>query len=299
MNLINKPNTKKFILIIGFLFLPIQNSFTKWGFYAHKKINEMAIYTLPDDLRSFFLKNSHAIISFAVLPDQRRYIMDSEAEKHYMDLDYYMEQAIFLNDSIPYSQKIHFFTKEQLASHGIAAWNLPIVYQSLVHAFIRKDSDEIIKRAAELGHYLADLHVPLHTTSNYDGQRTGQTGLHSFWETKIPEYFGDQIIDFTGKASYIPKVEDSTWKWIFHSYNLVNEVLKKEQFIRKTIPKGKLYAYEKRGNNLIRIESKIFIEKFHHSLDGMVEDQFNLSIKHLGDLWYTAWLEAGEPPLID
>ena len=40
---------------------------------------------------------------------------------------------------------------------------------------------------ADLGHYLADAHVPLHT-GNYSSQRTNQTGIHALWETHNVEH---------------------------------------------------------------------------------------------------------------
>ncbi len=297
MYLINKPNRKK-ILVIFLILIFIESTESKnWGFYAHKKINEMAIYTLPESMRAFYLENMEKIISYAILPDQRRYILDEEAEKHYMDLDYYKTLECFKADTISYREKYLLISKEDLKQHGIAGWNLPKYYKLLVKAFSEKNKEEILKKSAELGHYLADLHVPLHTTSNYDGQKTGQTGLHSLWESKIPEYVKEDLFQFVGKAEYIQNMEDSSWKWLWMAHEQVDELIEKEKKVSKSIPNKKQYVYEKRGNNLIRMESEIFIKKYQQSLNGMVEKQFNLSVKHLGDCWYSAWLEAGEPNL--
>ena len=48
--------------------------------------------------------------------------------------------------------------------------------------------EDVLRTAADLGHYLADAHVPLHTTGNYNGQRTNQTGIHALWETHNVEH---------------------------------------------------------------------------------------------------------------
>ena len=34
-----------------------------------------------------------------------------------------------------------------------------------------------------------------------------------------------------------------------------------------------------------------------HTLDGMVERQMKAAIKMIGDFWYTAWVDAGQPDL--
>jgi hypothetical protein len=47
-----------------------------------------------------------------------------------------------------------------------------------------------------LGHYIGDAHVPLHTTSNYNGQKTNQHGIHGLWESRIPEQLFDERVTF-------------------------------------------------------------------------------------------------------
>lgn len=39
--------------------------------------------------------------------------------------------------------------------------------------------------AGVIGHYVADLSQPLHVTENYDGQLSGQKGIHSYFETDV------------------------------------------------------------------------------------------------------------------
>ena len=58
-----------------------------WGFYGHKLINRMAVYTLPSDLIEFYKSNIQFITDHAVDPDKRRYAVNGEAIKHYIDLD--------------------------------------------------------------------------------------------------------------------------------------------------------------------------------------------------------------------
>ena len=74
----------------------------------------------------------------------------------------------------------------------------------LTDAFKEKNQAKILKYSAEIGHYIADAHVPLHASSNHNGQLTDQKGIHGFWESRIPELLADKEWDFfIGKAEYI------------------------------------------------------------------------------------------------
>ena len=76
----------------------------------------------------------------------------------------------------------------------------------LTDAFKEKDQAKILKLSAEIGHYIADAHVPLHAHSNHNGQYTGQQGIHGFWESRIPELLAEKEWDFfIGKAAYHDK----------------------------------------------------------------------------------------------
>src|SRR6186997_1940944 len=77
----------------------------------------------------------------------------------------------------------------------------------------KKNVSGILKLSAEIGHYLADAHVPLHASSNHNGQLTGQRGIHGFWESRIPELLAENKWDFfIGKAEYIKNHSDFIWK---------------------------------------------------------------------------------------
>ena len=79
----------KRIAIVSTLFCLIFFSFkiSDWGFYAHAKINRLAVFTLPSDLIGFYKKHLDYIEREAVGPDKRRYASKHEAVRHYVDLD--------------------------------------------------------------------------------------------------------------------------------------------------------------------------------------------------------------------
>ena len=100
----------------------------------------------------------------------------------------------------------------ELMAHGVVPYFIPVQYNRLVHAFLDNDPKQVLRLAADLGHYVADAHVPLHATMNYNGQMTDQVGIHAFWESRIPELFAESQYDFlVGKADYIRDVKKFAW----------------------------------------------------------------------------------------
>jgi hypothetical protein len=116
-------------LIISFLLLFLFPTNTEeWGFFGHRKINELAINTLPDKLRYFYKTHSKEIIKLAIAPDQRRYVIKEEGAKHYIDLDLY--------DSFPlpkyWNDAVLRYGESYLRERGIVPWNTFFVYHQLV-----------------------------------------------------------------------------------------------------------------------------------------------------------------------
>lgn len=177
---------------------------SSWGFYAHKKIHQHAIYTLPEPLFSFYKKVEKQIIADAVKPDSRRYIDTLEGARHYLDVENF---PIDINLLPKYRKEaINIFGEHFLDQNGSLPWQIQYSYDKLKQAFYDKDAVGIIKHSADLGHYLADAHVPLHTTHNYNGQFSNQKGIHAFWESRIPELFAANYDLLTGGARYYPDI---------------------------------------------------------------------------------------------
>lgn len=345
-----------------------------WGFYAHKTINRMAVFILPPEMMIFFKKHVDFISNHATDPDKRRYVVEGEAIKHFMDIDHWdlypfekvppkWEEAYldYLNiyfvtgqgdtltvkkqgekpDTLQFKKleteielkgfskfvrkemmdefhESHFrFQPGQLpwlqpgendirevlfvqhfTEHGILPYYIRIHFDKLVKAFKSRDSKRILRLATDLGHYVADLHVPLHTTKNYNGQLTGQDGLHAFWESRLPELFAEeQYRYFVGKAQYISDIEGFAWKTLLESNRLHQDVLSIEKKIRAAIPEDRQYGYEIRLNTTVRTPSEELSTAYHNALAGMVERRMQESVLALGSLWLTAWIEAGQPVL--
>lgn len=349
-----------------------------WGFFAHKRINRLAVFTLEPEMMPLFKTNIEFITAHAVDADKRRYAVSGEAIRHYIDLDFWpihppdffdalaiygdlveessggILQSIFPPERVIRDQKKQWiligvdscnrvewnvfrrFLKDELkvdqlnrqniyissedfnnyfgktllagglklhwidtfSQHGILPYHLQLMYQKLVNAFKSGEAMVILRLATDLGHYVADAHVPLHTTSNYNGQKTGQTGLHAFWESRIPELFADESYDYlVGKARYIRDVRKFCWDIIHQSHQLVDSVLVIEKRLSQSIPSDEQYCFDQRADFTVRTQCPAYASAFQSAMKGMVEKRMRDAILALGSLWYSAWVDAGQPLL--
>jgi hypothetical protein len=170
----------------------------------------------------------------------------------------------------------------------------------LTKAFESGDVSRILRASAEIGHYIGDAHVPLHTTENYNGQLTGQDGIHGFWESRLPELFADKDYNFTvGKAQYVDHPRDYYWDIVKASHSHVDSVFAIEKELSQTFSQDKQYCYEERLERTILTQCEGYAEAFHERMGGMVEERMRASILSVGSVWFTAWVDAGQPNLKD
>ncbi len=268
---------------------------TAWGFFAHQRINQLAIYTLPSSMIRFYKANSKYITEHAVDADKRRYADTAEAPRHYLDVENYEENI----DSIPqrWDDALKKYGLKKLNKNGIVPWQIQRTYYSLIKAFKEHDSLKILKYSADIGHYIADAHVPLHTTANHNGQLTNQVGIHAFWESRVPELFAADYNFLVGKAQYLENPLKAAWKIVKHSHTLVDTVLRFEAKLSASFPSDQKYSFSERSNTVTKQYSVAYTKAYQSMMNGMVEKQMRAAILALGSFWYSAWIDAGQPEL--
>jgi hypothetical protein len=267
-----------------------------WGFFGHQKINRLAVFTLPVEMIPFYKYHIEYISEKAVNPDMRRYIDPEEAPRHYIDLDVYGDSA-WADMPRYWNDAVDMYTEDTLKAYGTVPWHVVKVKNYLTKAFRNQNSDQILRLSAELGHYIADGNVPLHTTENYNGQLTDQYGIHGFWESRLPELFFDEYDLFTGKATYITNTQLEIWEGVVAAHMALDSVFRFERELTERFRPEKKYAYEDRNGRTLRVYAYDFSAAYHRKLDGMVERRMRATIKMIGDFWYTAWVDGGQPDL--
>ena len=285
-----------YILLTATIVISVIYKADSWGFAAHKRINHMAVFTLPPGMIGFYKKNIDFITEHAVDPDMRRYANPDEAPRHFLDVDRYGEHPF---DSLPiyWNDAIKKYGEDSLKLHGIVPWHINVMLSRLTNAFKEKNVERILNYSADIGHYIGDAHVPLHCTANYNGQLTNQVGIHGFWEGRIPELFYDEYDYLTGRCIYIEKPQQEAWNFIKGSYAAKDSVLLFERELSNRFSADRKYSFEEHGNSNVKVYSREYSEAYSKMLDGMVERRMRESIFAVGSFWYTAWVNAGSPDL--
>ncbi len=281
------------------LLLSVHSKSFCWGFFAHKKINSYAVFLLPPQMMVLYKPNIDFITAHAVDPDMRRNVVTDEAPRHYIDIDYYGKYP-YAELPRKWSDAVAKFNEDTLLANGIVPWHVQTMLYRLTEAFKAKNFFQIMKNSADIGHYIADAHVPLHTSSNHNGQLTNQKGIHGFWESRVPELLADKEFDFfIGKAEYIKSPGEYIWARVLESAKAADSVLLFEKELTKQFGTDKKYAFEQRNNVLVKQYSSAFTIAYNKKLDGMVERRMRLAIFSVASFWYTAWVNAGQPDLTD
>jgi hypothetical protein len=268
-----------------------------WGFFAHKKINYYAVFLLPPAMIVLYKPNIAFLEEHAVDPDKRRYAVPEEGPRHYLDIDHYGKYPY---PALPrkWQDAVAKFGEDSLMAHGIVPWHIQVMLSRLTYAFKEKNFSKIMKNSAEIGHYIADSHVPLHANSNHNGQYTNQKGIHGFWESRAPELLADKEFNFfIGTAQYIKNPGEYTWARVLESAAASDSVLRFERELTKQFSPDQKYSFETRNGVIIRQYSTAFTIAFNKLLDGMIERRMRLSINSIASFWYTAWVNAGQPDL--
>ena len=292
------PRPRRILLSGSFLFLLIAVSLPAlpWGFWGHKQINRLAVLVIDDRVFAFFKKHIVFLTDHATDADKRRYAVKGEAECHFIDLDRYGDSPF---DSVPrrWDDAVTMFGEDSLRAHGILPWNLQWVKFRLTKAFREHDLPAILKHAADMGHYIGDAHVPLHCTRNYNGQLTGQHGIHGLWESRIPELLGGNWDYLGGNCRYIDDPLDNVWKILKESYAAHDSVLRFEKELTARFPPDRKYAIEIKGNTTVKVYSREFTRAYDEMMTGMVERRMKAAITAVASWWFTAWVDAGQPDL--
>lgn len=295
---------KSRVVVLVFLLLTCNITLLfAWGFWAHQRISKSAVFALPDSLGVFFYNHIDFLTEEAVMPDVRIYAINyqEEANRHYVDLE-------MLPDSDPGKMPITLaeakakYGDSLLQKAGLLPWYIDDIMTKLTKAFEDKNKPYILFYAGDLAHYVADAHVPLHTTMNHDGQLTGQKGIHSFWESQLTEKFGDNYNFYTGNAVYLNDTKKAIWQIIQNSHRLVDTVLLTDKALKAQFPANQVFETDAAGNviknkyNQVK-HSQAYSSKYHDMLNGMVQQQMRSSIAAVSNFWYSAWVNAGRPDL--
>jgi hypothetical protein len=269
-----------------------------WGFFGHRTITQIAIYELPAPMQAFYYRHMAELVRQSTAPDERRNDDPSEGPKHFIDMDHYSEDDPFSKVPREYDKAVEKYSADTLKKYGTVPWVILEMKDNLVTAFRDKDTLAILKYSAELGHYIGDSFVPLHTTINYDGQLSDQKGLHSLWESTLPEkYIGEYKLYDDQSPKFLKTPLAAVWADIQWSYGTLGETFDQASKIEKTMPPTVRYTFSHRYGKTQRRYSDAFAAEYEKAVGGMVNYRLKGAPTEVASFWLTAWQEAGKPDL--
>ena len=268
-----------------------------WGFLVHRTTTQMSVYGLPRPMRAFFHENISYLVKSSVRPDQRRNEDSTEAPKHIIDLELYGDSAAW-KMPLNFQDAIGRYSFDTLKKHGYVPYWVVEIKKRLTKAFESRNKDSILFYAADLAHYIGDANVPLHTTANYDGQLTNQKGLHSLWESMIPEIeLSNLNLSSRHKAKYLHHPEVTIWTAVREGFKLVPQLLEEEKNASAGFTDSTKFRIQIRNGKESKGFTTAFAKAYYARVGGMINHQLIKSADMIADFWYTAWVDAGKPDL--
>jgi hypothetical protein len=258
-----------------------------WGFEAHRYIATRAIDLLPPQLKPFFKKHQASITEHAIDPDLWRNAgWEEEPPRHFLDLDAYGPPPF---DALPrdYDQAVAKFGYEKVQKEGLLPWRTAEMFAKLKQAFTdhkngRGFAPENIKFfTAVVAHYVADAHVPFHAVVNYDGQLTGQHGIHSRFESELFERYRKKLTVVPRPTTIAMDPRDFIFDTLIVSAGLVDPILAAD---KAAIGTGDLY-------------DDAYFDRFFEPTRPLLERRLSEATAAVAALVTRAWEEAGRPEL--
>ena len=255
-----------------------------WGFAVHRFIMARAIPLLPPEIRPFFEKYQTAIVEHAIDPDLWRTAgWEEEPPRHFLDMDAYGPYP-FKDLPRDYEEAVKLRGREFVIKNGLLPWRSEEIYGKLVEAFTLKQgySRENIKFfSSVMAHYVADAHVPFHAAVNYDGQLTGQWGIHSRFETELFDRYRASLRIAPRPMFPVPNARTFIFDTLLASFPSVQPILEAD---REAVAGRDLY-------------DDAYFTMFFGKVRPILEQRLSDSIAGVASAITAAWTQAGRLPL--
>jgi hypothetical protein len=253
-----------------------------WGIEVHKYVMARAIPLLPKEIRPYFEKYQASIVEHAGDPDLWRTVgWMEEPPRHFVDMDAYGPSP-FPELPHDYDEAVKRYGLEFVQKNGTLPWRVDEIYRKLIEAFTQKapySRENIRLFSSVLAHYTADAHQPFHAALNYDGQLTGQWGIHSRFESELFERFRSKLHLSPAPPVEISNPRDFIFSALAASFALVQPILDAD----KTAVAGREFYDD------------AYFDRFFAATRPVLEKRLSDSISAVAGMITSAWVAAGRP----
>lgn len=250
-----------------------------WGGTGHKMISSNASRCLPAEMNDF-KQWSQYLTAHASDADYRKGADNNEAPRHFIDIDNYSDFLSSGRIDTSMDALVKKYGLGFVMDQGVLPWAILDTYDSLKSNMSSRNWDRAKFFAADLGHYVADSFMPLHITANYDGQKSGQKGIHSRYESKMIDAYQSGISIGDSSAFRLENTTEKTFNMIYENYRYTDSLL----------------ASDKKASSLAGgTSSDAYYKKLWEYTRGFTGKLFTGASVTLASFIYTAWIEAGRP----
>lgn len=252
-----------------------------WGASAERLIANKAVDTLPPEIRGYFEANRDWLGHHVTEPlDWLEKNPLTERRNHFLYLDRYGK---FPFDSLPrdYKAAVTKYSKTKLESSGVLPWQIGVYSQKLTMAFREHDWEQARISAAYLAAYVAQAHDPFHTTENFDGHLSAQSGADLRFGSSLVDRFSLFFPMQPSDAMFLNDPTDHAFEACLSAHAWLDNVLLSDRRARERLSD---YTDE-------------YYDKFYSLAGSILIRQLTDAATDVGSYWMTAWINAGRPQL--
>ncbi len=275
------------VAVVALIALAAPQPAVAWGTAAHRHIMARAIDLLPAELKPFFVQHKDEVVMRVVDPDLFRVLGWEEDPNHFVNFGA-KELGEYPFQELPreYGAAIEKFGLATLRRNGLLPWRQQEEFGNLRRAFegFTRETYGVgntVLFAAVMSHYIQDAHQPLHASANYDGQMTGNTGIHARFETALFERFQSRLTIRPAPPAPILNSRDAAFDALLSSYKQVDSILKADDEAKK-------------GKETYDDE---YFERLFTTVRPVLEQRLGEAITATAGLIMGAWEQAGRPVL--
>jgi hypothetical protein len=259
-----------------------------WGFAGHRLIMRRAIELLPPELKPFFDHYRDELVVRAVDPDLWRTAGWDDDPNHFMDFGA-KEYGAYPFKDLPrdFDAAVEKFGTVTVRRNGMLPWRANEMFGNLRRTFesFKRGSaygpNDLVLYTAVLGHYMQDANQPFHATNNFDGQLTGNNGIHARFERDLVERYESRLTIKATAPKPILNARDAAFDTLLASYSLVDRILQADT---EAVAGKDVYDDD-------------YFEKFFARVRPVLEQRLADSVTATLSVIVGAWERAGRPML--
>jgi hypothetical protein len=260
------------------LLIAFPGSVWGWGSATHHYIAQNYSKHLPATMSG--LKAYDGVVDAHVTdPDTRRPTTPGEEYRHYIDVDFYSE---FLAGAMPHARATLEATygAQTVLTTGIVPWAVSEVVTTLAQQFQAGQWSAAALTIADLCHYVGDATQPLHCTLNYNGQLSGNSGIHSRYESTMMSSHIADLNTLVMPVAYYANPVDAMFGIVSGSWNEVDAVLAADNTAKSA--SGGAF-------------NSTYYASLWTSTQGFTRTRIDSATVATASFVYSAWVNAGSP----